>query len=97
MNGERYHEEESMQVSSFRPDTSLIGASQVDFMPKATNDWLFPRSELEHTPSVEDGISLQDELSARSKACSMIFAVGMLMKLYVACRMLSRKMTDGYV
>ncbi|RKP22677.1 cyclin-like protein, partial [Syncephalis pseudoplumigaleata] len=43
--------------------------------------WLFPREELERTPSSEDNISLTEELSMRSKACAMIFSVGIMMGL----------------
>ncbi|KAI9594989.1 cyclin-like protein [Syncephalis fuscata] len=75
-------------IATSNGNTALSPASSspspfpmVDFMPTASNSWLFPREELEKTPSAEDNIPLAEELSMRSKACAMIFSVGIMMNL----------------
>ncbi|KAI8052844.1 cyclin-like protein [Syncephalis plumigaleata] len=55
----------------------------VDFMPAAANTWLFPREELERTPSSEDHISLAEELSLRSKALVLATACAYLHRFYM--------------
>jgi len=50
-------------------------------LAEAEEQWLFTEQELAHTPSIQDGMALEEEKALRAKGINFIRSVGIMLKL----------------
>jgi len=55
---------------------ALIRREHIGKMPPGQQNWLFPKENLEHTPSRKDGMSAESERAVRKSICTFIQRVG---------------------
>jgi protein BUR2 len=72
---------QSSNPAFYQPAARQRPRSPNSVLAESEQQWIFTEEELQHTPSVLDGMSVEEEKERRAKGINFILQVGVMLKL----------------